>query len=473
MFSRYFFSCSVRLPALVCLCALSLLGLVGCDRDTPAAQTPQVKAETETRLGFSALPPIPHLHERAVVEGQLTLAGTAVDWSGFRVQWVFDEQPLGDVVAAAADGRFRLPRPLQDAPSGLWAEAWAGAYRLRGKPDELGRLQLDALSTARAALSNGSRAEPANPQLEPLHNILHAVLREGLGEDMRDGAQAAAGYTAAPLLAHYQSSWQLAQVLARSPVHRIAFQLRHQQVLADSFALLHQQPDFSHGDLSEQQRMVRLDRWGTPLRWQHRPYQEQAWGCVDYLQLGQRWLVSEESATPLALNTLQQRLGELSQQHFCGQDQWRLPTATELHSLINSDNGDWAFPLSLPFAGSNIYWVQDEQGQAQIFDLQRNTIIRNGKQAHWLPLVVRGEEYSMRSQNRRSVSSNRSDLLIDFSLLQALYGVAFPGADNDQSASDKGLQQLPDMDELWMQAPCSECHSDPQTEAQTELQTKP
>ncbi|PIQ40732.1 MAG: hypothetical protein COW58_04245, partial [Thalassolituus sp. CG17_big_fil_post_rev_8_21_14_2_50_53_8] len=81
---------------------------------------------------------------------------------------------------------------------------------------------------------------------------------------------------------------------------------------------------------------------------------------VDYLQLGQRWLVSEESATALTLNALQQRLDALSQQHFCGQDQWRLPTVNELHSLINHDNGGWAFPLSLPFAGSDIYWVQDE-----------------------------------------------------------------------------------------------------------------
>lgn len=447
------------------VCALSLPGLTGCDSDTRADKTPQVKSAAEPRLGFSALPPIPQLHERALVEGQLALAATTVDWSGFRVQWLFDDEPLGEAVSVAADGKFRLPRPLQDAPAGLWAEAWSGAYRLRGRPDEHGRLQLSALSTARAALSNGSRAEPANPQLEPLHNILHAVLLEGIS----DGAETTADHAATPLLAHYQSSWQLAQVLARSPVHRIAFQLRHQQALADSFALLHQRPDFGHGDLSEQQRMVRLDRWGTPLRWQHRPYQEQAWGCVDYLQLGQRWLVSEESATALTLNALQQRLEALSQRHFCGQDQWRLPTVNELHSLINHDNGGWAFPLSLPFAGSDIYWVQDEQGQAQIFDLQRNTIIRNGKQAHWLPLVVRGEEYSMRSQNRRSVSSNRSDLLIDFSLLQALHGVAFPGADNDQPASDNSQQT----DDVWLQESCSECHSDPQTEPQTELQTKP
>lgn len=361
------------------------------------------------------------------------LAATKVNWSGFRVQWLFNEQPLGEVVTADASGRFYLSRPLADVPSGLWAEAWAGSYRLRGKPDELGRLQLSALSTARAALSNGSRAEPANPQLEPMHNILHAVLYEAL----REGLPAAGDHSATPLLAHYQDTWQLAQVLARSPLHRIAFQLRHQQALAHSFALLHQLPDFSHGDLSEQQRMVRLDRWGTPLRWQHRPYQEQAWGCVDYLQQGQRWLVSEESASKLTLNTLQQRLEALSQQHYCGQNQWRLPTVNELHSLLDSDNGGWAFPLSLPFTGSSIYWIQDEQGQPQIFDLQRNRIISDGTQAHWLPLVVRGEAYSMRSQQQRSVSINRSGMFMDWPLLQALYALAFSEADNAPSVTDK------------------------------------
>ncbi|MCD8520698.1 MAG: DUF1566 domain-containing protein [Saccharospirillaceae bacterium] len=376
------------------------MGLTGCDRDTP--QLPPVVTAAEPKLGFSALPPIPRLHERARVEGQLALTGNTPDWSAFRVHWVFDEQPLGEDVAVAANGHFRLPRPLQDAPSGLWAEARAGAYRLRGQPDELGRLQLDALSTARAAISNGSRAEPASPQLEPLHNILHAVLHEGLGERVKT----ATGNSAAPLLMHFQDSWQLAQVLARSPVHRIAFQLRHQQALAHSFALLHQLPDFSHGDLSEQQRMVRLDRWGTPLRWQHRPYQEQAWGCVDYLQQGQRWLVSEESASKLTLNTLQQRLGELSQQHYCGQNQWRLPTVSELHSLLDGDNGDWAFPLSLPFTGSSIYWVQDQQGQPQIFDLQRNRIISDGTQAHWLPLVVRSDTLSRQNIFQKSVKSS-------------------------------------------------------------------
>ncbi|WP_286715077.1 hypothetical protein, partial [Thalassolituus sp. UBA2009] len=72
--------------------------------------------------------------------------------------------------------------------------------------------------------------------------------------------------------------------------------------------------------------------------------------------------------------------------------------------------------------------------------------------------------YSMRSQNRRSVSSNRSDIIMDFSVLQALYGVAFPGADNDQPASDKDQQT----DDVWLQESCSECHSDPQTEPQTD-----
>jgi len=466
MTKRHSYFCSFPLPFFVYIGVLLAL-LAGCDDgsrpDGGTALPPdsgKLSAPLAPRFGMSALPPIPQLHERALVEGQLALAATTVDWSGFRVQWLFDDEPLGEAVSVAADGKFRLPRPVQDAPAGLWAEAWSGAYRLRGRPDELGHLQLSALSTARAALSNGSRAEPANPQLEPLHNILHAVLLEGIS----DGAETTADHAATPLLAHYQSSWQLAQVLARSPVHRIGFQLRHQQALADSFALLHQRPDFGHGDLSEQQRMVRLDRWGTPLRWQHRPYQEQAWGCVDYLQLGQRWLVSEESATALTLNALQQRLEALSQQHFCGQDQWRLPTVNELHSLINHDNGGWAFPLSLPFAGSDIYWVQDEQGQAQIFDLQRNRVISDAQQAHWLPLVVRGEEYSIRSQNQRSVSSNRSDMFMDFSVLQALYGVAFPGADNDRPVSDKGQQT----DDVWLQESCAECHSDPQTEPKTD-----
>lgn len=400
MFKRNFFACFIRLPIRVCLCSCLLMGLTGCDSETP--QLSPVVTAAKPRLGFSALPPIPRLHERAMVEGQLALTGITADWSAFRVHWLFDEQPLGEDVAVATNGHFRLPRPLQDAPSGLWAEAWAGAYRLRGQPDELGRLQLDALSTARAAISNGSRAEPASPQLEPLHNILHAVLHEGLDE----GAKTATGYSAGPLLTHFQDSWQLAQVLARSPVHRIAFQLRYQQALADSFALLHQLPDFSHGDLSEQQRMVRLDRWGTPLRWQHRPYQEQAWGCVDYLQQGQRWMVSEESASKLTLTTLQQRLEALSQQHYCGKNQWRLPTVNELHSLLDSDNGDWAFPLSLPFAGSNIYWVQDEQGQPQIFDILHNRVISDDKQAHWLPLVVRSDTLSRQNIFQKSVKSS-------------------------------------------------------------------
>ena len=62
----------------------------------------------------------------------------------------------------------------------------------------------------------------------------------------------------------------------------------------------------------------------------------------------------------------------------------------ELHSLINHDNGGWAFPLSLPFAGSDIYWVQDEQGQAQIFDLQRNRVISDEHVRKRIHCQVRG-----------------------------------------------------------------------------------
>ena len=338
--------------------------------------------------------------DAGTVHGRLQLAGATPDWSGYRVQLLDRGRAVGPQVRAEADGAFVLPSVAAGEP--LMIEASDGRYRLRGLLTS-DAVVVSARTTAVLALADGDDdgqlqadelavwQQPDEDDLDAVYTIIHAVFYSAQQNGQKD-----------QLLELYPDSWQLAQTVAHQPAYRRGFQLRYHDQLARSYALLQDDPAFAAGDgplNTEQSLMLRLDKEGNPLRWQHLDFADGGWACVDYFEKGQRhpqiigqwplgvrlWAVSADLQVGLEQSRAADILSAYNTSSRCGYQGWRLPTQRELQTLTERNSGQWAFPRSLPFTADGNFWITGEQGETLVFDLQHNTVVDGAGKAQLLP----------------------------------------------------------------------------------------